>query len=244
MTCPSCGSTIPDAAQFCHKCGSRMGAASPPTAGGGWRQGVPWALAGFLVGALTGVLGSNLVRRAPPPATADAGGPPQTSGMPALSGGGAAAIDIASMTPEERASRLYTRVMSLHAAGKSDSAEFFLPMALQAYAMLPTRNADAHYHIGVLELTSGNSPGALAEADTIARLVPTHLFADMLRARVYGLKRDTKDYDTACRNYLKHEAGELAQKRPEYTEHAGTIAAFHEEATGAVRAPAGSSGRS
>ena len=235
MTCPSCGSTIPDTARFCHKCGSRIGAA----AAGGWRQGVPWALGGFLVGAVVGVLGAGAAHRsAAPPAGEEATGaaPPSTrpGGM-----GGAAAVDIASMTPEERASRLYARVMSLHAAGKSDSAEFFLPMALQAYAMLPEMNADAHYQVGVLMLTSGNLPGALAEADTIARLVPTHLFADMLRARVYGLRKDTKDYEAACRDYLKHEAAELGKKRPEYTEHAGTIAAFHEEATGVVHPGAG-----
>ena len=234
MTCTSCGSTIPDTAQFCHKCGSRIGAAP---AGGGWRQGVPWGLGGFLLGALVGVLGAGLAHRPPaPPAGDEAAAAPPTSRPGGM--GGAAAVDIASMTPEERASRLYTRVMSLHAAGKSDSAEFFLPMALQAYAMLPDRNADAHYHVGVLELTSGNMPGALAEADTIARLVPTHLFADMLRARVYGLRRDTKNYEAACRSYLKHEPGEIAKKRPEYTEHAGTISAFHEEAAGAVRGSA------
>jgi len=36
------------------------------------------------------------------------------------------------MSPEERATRLYNRVMLLHTQGKADSAEFFLPMALQA----------------------------------------------------------------------------------------------------------------
>lgn len=194
---------------------------------------MPWGLAGFFVGALVGVVGSGMVRRSPPPAPADQQAALPTS--PMGGGGGAASVDIASMTPEERASRLYTRVMSLHAAGKPDSAEFFLPMAMQAYAMLPERTPDAHYHIGVLQLTSGNLPAALAEADTIQRQVPTHLFADMLRARVYSLRRDTKNYDLACQNYLKHETAELAKKRAEYTEHAGTIAAFHEEATGTVR---------
>lgn len=231
MTCSSCGTTLSDTAQFCHSCGTRVGA----TAAAGWRGVAPWTLAGFFVGVLVGVGGAALLRRAPA-ATAD-----QTTGslapfaQPAGGGGGAASVDIASMTPEERASRLYTRVMSLHAAGKPDSAEFFLPMALQAYAMLPEVTPDAHYHIGVLQLTSGNLPAALAEADTIQKQVPTHLFADMLRARVYGLRRDTKDYDAACRSYLKHEAAELAKKRPEYTEHAGTIASFHEEAAGATR---------
>src|SRR2546422_5863680 len=73
--------------------------------------------------------------------------------------------------------------MSLHSEGKPDSAEFFLPMALQAYAMLPALDVDARYHIGVLDLTGGHAAAALAQADTIRRAVPTHLFAFMLRAR-------------------------------------------------------------
>jgi len=229
MNCSSCGKPLPDTAQFCHNCGARVGA---QTAARGWQAAAPWALAGFFVGVLVGVLADGLFRRPGP-----AGGAETTAAVaaPAAGGGGAASVDIANMTPAERASRLYTRVMSLHAAGKADSAEFFLPMALQAYGMLPDVTPDAHYHIGVLQLTSGNMPAALAEADTIQKQVPTHLFADMLRARVYGLRRDTKNYEVACRSYLKHEPAELAKKRPEYTEHAGTIAAFHEEATGLTK---------
>lgn len=231
MNCSSCGKPLPDTAQFCHHCGARVGA---PAGAGNWRAAAPWTLAGFFVGVLVGVMAGALFRR-PTPAGTDSAAATGAPAAPFAGGGGAASVDIANMTPEERASRLYTRVMSLHAAGKPDSAEFFLPMALQAYGMLPEITPDAHYHIGVLQLTSGNMPAALAEADTIQKQVPTHLFADMLRARVYGLRRDTKDYEAACRSYLKHESAELAKKRPEYTEHAGSIAAFHEEATGLTK---------
>jgi hypothetical protein len=90
--------------------------------------------------------------------------------------------DISRMSPEERATRLYNRVMTLHAAGKTDSAEFFLPMALQAYQMIPTLDVDAHYHLGVLYLTGGDGVSALAEADSIGRMAATHLFAFVLRS--------------------------------------------------------------
>src|SRR3989442_10142790 len=95
------------------------------------------------------------------------------------------------MAPEEPATRLYNRVLVPHTQGKADSAEFFLPMALQAYAMLPALDVDARYHIGVLDLTGGNAAGAVAQADTIRRAVPTHLFGFMLRARGLELERDT-----------------------------------------------------
>lgn len=223
MNCASCGTSIPESAQFCHKCGTRVGATSVS----GWRSGAPWALGGLVAGAIIGAVGMNALRPGTPPPVVD----PSAVAAPAPA---EAPPDISSMTPEERANRLYNRIMTLHAAGKRDSAEFFLPMALQAYAMLPARNADAHYHLGVLKLTAGDLPAALAEADSIKRQAPTHLFGDMLRARVYGLRRDTKNYREACQSYLKHEAAELAKKLPEYTEHAGTIAGFHEEATGIV----------
>ena len=69
--------------------------------------------------------------------------------------------DISQMSPEERATRLYNRVMTLHSRGQADSARFFLPMALQAYSMLPALDVDARYHIGVLALTDGDAAGAL-----------------------------------------------------------------------------------
>jgi len=121
--------------------------------------------------------------------------------------------------------------MTLHSQGKADSAEFFLPRALQAYAMLPALDADARYHIGVLDLTGGNAAAALAQADTIRRAVPTHLFAFMLRARALELARDPAGARRAYRDFLKNEAAERARTRPEYSEHAQNLDAFHEQAT-------------
>jgi len=139
--------------------------------------------------------------------------------------------DISQMSPEERATRLYNRVMTLHTQGKPDSAEFFLPMALQAYAMLPALDVDGRYHIGVLDLTGGNTAGALAQADTIRRAAPTHLFASMLRARALDLQRDSAGARRAYGEFLKNEASERARQRPEYSEHAQNLDAFHEQAT-------------
>ncbi len=146
--------------------------------------------------------------------------------------------DISQMSPEERATRLYNRVMLLHTQGKADSAEFFLPMALQAYAMLPALDVDARYHIGVLDLTSGDAAGALAQADTIRRAVPTHLFGFMLRARALDLKRDAAGARRAYADFLKNEAAERTRQRPEYGEHAENLDAFHQQATAATAAKA------
>src|SRR2546425_11337 len=181
MNCHACGAPLAATARFCHKCGAQVGGAQSS----GWRAGLPWSVAGAALGALLTVLALRIgassgggmreaggVEDGPPPASRIS--PP----------------DISQMSPEERATRLYNRVMLLHTQGKADSAEFFLPMALQAYAMLPALDVDARYHIGVLDLTSGDAAGALAQADTIRRAVPTHLFGFMLRARALDLRRD------------------------------------------------------
>jgi hypothetical protein len=146
------------------------------------------------------------------------------------------APDISQMSPEERATRLYNRVMTLHASGKTDSATFFLPMALQAYAMLPALDIDARYHVGVLDLTGGDAPGALAQSDSIRRLAATHLFGFMLRAMAFESLKNAPGAQRAYRDFLKNEAAERARQRPEYAEHAQNLDSFHEQAVEATRA--------
>jgi len=136
------------------------------------------------------------------------------------------------MSPAERANRLFNRVMILAEAEKPDSVSFFLPMALGAYAQLPTLDADAHFHIGELQLAGGNVPAALAEADTIQRMEPTHLFIYVLRARAYHQQGNAAQERRAYTDYLRNEAAELARNRPEYAPdaHRDAITAFHAEA--------------
>jgi hypothetical protein len=222
MNCHACGAALAPTARFCHKCGARV--AGPQAAG--WQAGIPWAVAGAALGALVTVV---ILRMAP--GTAASGAPLAPPAAPfAPMGGGATPPDISQMSPEERATRLYNRIMALHAAGKPDSADFFLPMALQAYAMLPTLDVDARYHVGVLELTGGDPAAALAQADTIRQTAPTHLFGFMLRARALVAQKDARGATQAYRDFLKQEAGERAKKLPEYAEHAQNLDAFHHEA--------------
>src|SRR6266550_2349969 len=80
--------------------------------------------------------------------------------------------------------------------------------------------------------------GALAQADTIRRAVPTHLFGFMLRARALDLKRDAAGARRAYADFLKNEAAERTRQRPEYGEHAENLDAFHQQATAATAAKA------
>ncbi len=150
-----------------------------------------------------------------------AGGAPPT---------GVAAPDISQMSPEERAQRLFDRVMRLDEAGKSDSVRFFLPMALGAYEQLRALSLDGHFDVGLLKLAGGDPAGALAEADTIRRQIPTHLFADILRARALEAQKDARGARVAYQSFLKNEAGERARRRPEYADRSNLLDAFHADA--------------
>src|SRR2546428_4424 len=131
MNCHACGAPLAATARFCHKCGAQVGGAQSS----GWRAGLPWSVAGAALGALLTVVALRLGAGSREQGAGDAAeATAPRSQLPAP--------DISQMSPEERATRLYNRVMLLHTQGKADSAEFFLPMALQAYAMLPARALD------------------------------------------------------------------------------------------------------
>jgi len=151
---------------------------------------------------------------------------------PFANGGGARPPDISQMSPEERANRLFNRVMILAEAGKTDSVQFFLPMALGAYGQLPSMDADARYHVGLLQLAGGDATAALAQADTIHQSLPTHLFIYLLRAHAYNQLGNVAEERRAYADFLRNEAAELARKRPEYGQdaHLDAVTNFHNEA--------------
>lgn len=218
MTCHACGAQLSSTARFCHKCGAAVATARAA----GWRAGLPWGLAGAALGALVTVI----VMRG-----AGAGSRPSGAGpAPFASGPQLQAPDISQMSPEERATRLFNRIMTLVEAGKMDTAQFFVPMALGAYAQLPSLDADARYHVGLLQLAGGDPNAALAEADTIRRSTPTHLFIYILRAHASQALGNKVQERQAYADFLRHERAELALKRPEYDEHHEPLTSFHAEA--------------
>ena len=139
--------------------------------------------------------------------------------------------DISQMTPEERANRLFNRVMVLAEAGKTDSVRFFLPMALGAYGQLSQLDADARYHIGLLQLAGGDVEAALAQAATLQRSMPTHLFIYVLRAHAYQQRGNTQLERRAYADFLRNEPAETARNRPEYNDHSDALKSFKTEAS-------------
>ncbi len=225
MNCHACGTQLSANVRFCHKCGAAVAAAAGGQATG-WRAGLPWAVAGAALAALVTVLAMRIGGRSPQEVTT-LGGP--VGVMP----------DISQMSPEERASRLFDRVMILAQAGKEDSVQFFLPMAIASYDQMPALDSDARYHIGLLRLAGGDAAAALAQADTIQRAVPTHLFAYVLRAHAFQQQGNRQGERRAYADFLRSETAELARNRPEYSDHQNALTAFREEAR---RQAAGRSG--
>jgi Flp pilus assembly protein TadD len=183
---------------------------------------MPWALAGAVLGALVAVVAMRGAGSREPGATTE-----ETAQRTQLR-----APDISQMSPEERANRLFNRVMILAESGKNDSVQFFLPMALSAYAQLPSLDADARYHVGLLQLAGGDATAALAQADTIHRSLPTHLFIYMLRSHAYNQLGNVQEERRAYADFLRNESAELARKRPEYGQdaHLDALTNFHSEA--------------
>ena len=136
---------------------------------------------------------------------------------------GMRAPDISNLSPQERADRLYNRVMVLATQGKVDSVQFFAPMAITAYQLLAPLNIDQRYDMGRIGEVAGALPLAQAQADSILRENPNHLLGLILQARLAALAGDTTRLRTFERRILAAERSELATKKDEYTRHEDDI---------------------
>jgi hypothetical protein len=224
--CSECGTKLNTDARFCHNCGSPIhgrgshddrttwNARAPWTGSNALRWGVP-ALAVALLIVLTIVQRSSR-------------GGAQDSAQREPLGTGAGTVqapDISSMSPDERADRLFNRVMRLSSEGKADSAAFFGPMAMGAIEALAPLNSHRRYDMGLVALVTGDAAKGAAEADTILAQRPTHLLGLSLAARAADARGDT----TASRNFRRRLiAAEPAERRsalPEYTDHDADVRA-------------------
>ncbi len=145
-------------------------------------------------------------------------------GVP-LSARAGSAPDISSMSPEERAERLFNRVMRLSSEGKTDSAAFFGTMAFGALESLTPLNAHRRYDMGLVALVTGDVARATAQGDTILAQRPTHLLGLSLAARAADARGDATASKNFRRRLLAAESSERARALPEYTDHSADISA-------------------
>jgi len=133
--------------------------------------------------------------------------------------------DISQLSPQERADRLFNRVMTLYGEGKEDSVLFFAPMAISAYQMLEPLNADQRYDLGRIAEVAGALPLAKAQADTILKQNPTHLLGLILAARIAGLDKRTSDSSSFVSRFRAAYPQEIKKNLPEYDRHSADIRA-------------------
>ena len=180
--CSDCGTKFLSGARFCHNCGrpvegeSTRGASTPIS---------PAMKYGLPVAALVAVVAISVYRAG---ASSTSSAPPET---PLASAGAGQPPDISSMSPEERANRLFNRVMSLWSEGKRDSAAFFAPMAMSAIQSAGAMDAHRRYDLGLVSLVAGDNAAAKAQSDTILQGRPQHLLGLLLAARAADARGDS-----------------------------------------------------
>lgn len=156
-----------------------------------------------------------------------AGREPVTASAPMAGGAGAGAgpgaVDISSMTPQERASRLFDRIMRLSEEGKQDSVAFFASMALGVYESLGPLDLDSRYDYGRVAQVSGNLEVAQAQADSILREAPDHLLGLILAAGVAAARGNEQQRATLERRLLAVESAQRARQLDEYARHQADI---------------------
>jgi hypothetical protein len=233
-TCATCSASLTPGARFCHRCGTPAGASSA-AASRGFASALPWTVAALALVSLTAlVVGQRFGARGNPggPVTevldganmqgATPIGPPADAGA-APAGAAPRAPDISQLTPEQRAERLYDRIMTEHEAGRQDAVRSFFPMARAAYEMIGPLNLDQRYDLGRLGEVGGDTALARAQADTILRSRPTHLLGLILAARIARLEGSDARARALDARLLAAEPAERAAALPEYLLHRNDI---------------------
>ena len=203
-------------ARYCNDCGSAASAASGATVD---RRNSAASLVKIVSVAavltfVAFVAGQIIGRRSLPPTDAGVA----RAGSPRL-----AMTDISNMSPEERASRLFKRVMRYSEQRKIDSARFFAPMAIQAYLMAGPLDAHARYDIGAISAAVGEAALARLEADSILVAQPKHLLALALAMRAARMQGDSAAAASFRRRLVAAAPSERARGLDEYTEHGRDI---------------------
>ncbi len=219
--CSDCGTKLNPNARYCHNCGSAIGGSSPATnpvrgPSGSSSTALRWGVPVFAIIAL-------IVFSAVQASSRDAG--TDSAATVPLGETVMRAPDISSMSPDERADRLFNRVMRLSSEGKADSAAFFGPMALGALEALAPLNAHRRYDMGLIALVSGDVSRAAAQADTILSQRPTHLLGLSLAARAADARGNPSAATNLRRRLLAAERAERASALPEYADHDADIRA-------------------
>jgi hypothetical protein len=228
--CGGCRAPLTPGAKFCHRCGLGAGAAAPAaaaataaaTAESRGATALPWAFAAIALLAFGAyVAAQRFGGRVTPDAPAVAGVPGAAGSAPfaGAAPGQPRAPDISQMSPEERADRLFNRIMEAYEQGNSEFVQNMAPMAFAAYEMLPTLDPLRRYDLGRIAEVTGALPLARAHADTLLREDPDHLLGLVLATRIADLEKDEARRAALAARLVAAAPAELEKERPEYEAH-------------------------
>jgi hypothetical protein len=222
--CPVCGAILPAGARFGGECGTSLRAGAPAPRHSN-NPVLPWFLAGCGVLAVHAAVIIVAVkgRSVAAPVPVESSAAPFTG----ATGGSGGAPDISNMTPREAADRLYNRIARASESGDTAQVNFFAPMAINAYSNVTPLDADARLHVGLIQIGIGNTPAALAQADTLTRQNVLHLFGPLLKARAAEAANDRATMREAYRAFLANYDAEMRKNLPEYEQHRSELTAAH-----------------
>ena len=237
--CAACGAQLTSGARFCHRCGQAVGEAvfsagvpvphAVPTPSASSNQTLPWAIAAIALLALIALVAGQRFNRRPatatvetpvaaPPTVGPFAGGDQIAGAtdPNAAERPVRAPDISAMSPEERALRLFNRVVSLAEQGKRDSVQFFAPMALMSFQSLPSPTPLQRFELGRIAQLAEVKEIVTAQADTILKASPTHLLGLTLASTAAGMRKEFTKQADFDRRLIAAAKSERAKNLQEY----------------------------
>lgn len=231
--CASCRARLQPDANFCQNCGAPVHS-RPDGQRRDWKD---IALI-VLVAAVVSFGATFLASRFASDRTETASRPPENVAMPAARSG--QPPDLSTMTPREAADRLFNRVMTADERGDRAEATRFAPMAIMAYQRVDRLDADAHYHLGLLNLVAGKLDEVGKQAAALKQVSPSHLLGLVLAIRLAEKTGDSNRLSEERARFLAAYDKEIMSNKAEYQAHHVTLEKVRAVAmeSGSANAPA------
>jgi tetratricopeptide (TPR) repeat protein len=132
------------------------------------------------------------------------------------------------------ADRLFNRVMAAAEMGDQQEVDQFMPMAMQAYEMVPDLDDDGLFHLAILYETAGDYDEARSTAERILAASPNHLLALGVAGTSSLAAGDTAAAEQYFRRLLAAYPQESQRLLPEYQHHQVMIEEYQRQARALV----------